>query len=210
MKSARLYRTSLDLSRSPAGKRPLHPVAQAWRECFGEMLPAGFLCRGALQDRWLRIHSLPDSKRYAEDRSEVAEMLLRQNLVAEELLGDGDLCLLIFARWNWSGAARWPRDEQLRTALAGRTPELMLRADVDGDPLAFFAVPVTWRRGEFDDLILACANDRTGPMLFANMQRRSIYAPYDGGADLFFGALDDVAPARERHRAWLSSLASGM
>ena len=25
-------------------------------------------------------------------------------------------------------------------------------------------------------------------MWFANMHRRSIYAPYDGGADLFFGA----------------------
>lgn len=210
MKSARLYRMSLDLSRGPSGKRPLHPVAQAWRECFGEVLPAGFLCRGALQDRWLRIHSLPDSKRYAEDQSEVAEMLRRQNLVAEDLLGDGALCLLIFTRWNWDGAARWPRDERLRTALAGRKPELMLRVDVHDDPLAFFAMPVTWRRGEFDDVILECADDRTGPMLFANMQRRTIYAPYDGGADLFFGASDDVAPARERHRAWLSSLESGM
>ncbi len=210
MKSARLYRTSLATARGPAGKRPLHPVAQAWRDCFGDVLPAAFLCRGPLRERWLRIHSLPDARRYAGDRSEAAEMLLRQNAVAEDLLGDGALCLLIFARWNWNDAARWPRDEPMRRALAGRRPELMLRADADGDPFAFFAVPVTWRRGRFDDLILACANDQTGPMLFANVQRRSIYAPYDGGADLFFGTPDDVAPARERHRAWLSSLASGM
>lgn len=57
-------------------------LSKAWRARFGEVLPAGFLCREALSDRWLRIHSLPESKRYPADPSEMAELLSRHNRVA--------------------------------------------------------------------------------------------------------------------------------
>ena len=67
-----------------------------------------------------------------------------------------------------------------------------------------------WRENHLDDLLAAVAEDRTGPVLFANTQRRCIYAPYDGGADLFFSSIDTAASARSRLRSWLSDREDGL
>ncbi|MFX1682215.1 hypothetical protein PV762_23610 [Mitsuaria sp. CC2] len=208
-----LFRTSLQRSRGPAGKRPLHPIAQAWLNRFGDALPAGHLCRqSSLADRWLRIHSLPESKRYPDDDAQLAEVLRRQNAVASELLGEGALCLLFFACWSGGPEAARLARKQTWLQTVGGMPELVLTAEEsdDGDQMAFLAQPVTWHPGAFDRLIADRANDRTWPLLFANLHRGSIYAPYDGGADLFYPSSEDVDPARSRHRDWLPTRASGM
>ena len=183
-----------------------HPFAIEWRSSFGDALPAGFLCRAALADRWLRIHSLPESKRYGETDAERAEILYRQNAVASYVLGDGADCQLVITRF---GKARvWSSSEAL--PLNGGTPEHVLSAGDQDDELQFFALPVKWTAVTFDELILAVADDRTGPVLFANVQRDCIYAPYDGGADLFFRNSDTAARAHERFQAWLSAREDGL
>ena len=213
MSSSALFRTSLHPSRGPAGKRPLHPVAQAWIARFGDALPAGHLCReSSLKERWLRIHSLPESKRYPEDRTELGEILRRQNAVATELLGEGAPCLLFVAGLS-SGpeAVQWARKASWLKALDG-TPELVLTVEEDAerDQMAFCALPVIWQRGRFDRLIADRAHDRAGHLLFANFDRGGIYAPYDGGADLFYPSAEDVVPARSRYRDWLSGYPTGL
>ncbi len=40
-------------------------------------------------DRWLRIHSLPESKRYAESDFEYNIILNRQNQLINDLIGEG-------------------------------------------------------------------------------------------------------------------------
>lgn len=178
-----------------------HPLITAWRTSFGEALPAGFFCRTAMADRWLRIHSLPESKRYAETVAERAELLHRQNAVADYVLGDGAACQLIITRFDesqiWSLAETVP--------LGGGAPEHLLATNDDGKKLHFFGLPVTWRNGSFDELIAAVADDQTGPILLANIQRRCIYAPYDGGADLFLPSREDALQARTQFQPWLSS-----
>lgn len=183
-----------------------HTFVAAWRSSFGEALPAGFLCRRTLADRWLRIHSLPGSKRYADTTAERTELLYRQNAAADYVLGSEVDCQLIITRLGekktWSSFETVP--------LAGRTPEHLLATDDDGDELQFFGLPVCWRKGSFDELLAAVADDRTGSILFANVQRQCIYAPYDGGADLFFPSHDEALLARVRFRPWLSPREDGL
>lgn len=181
---------------------PEHLILQAWRTHFGDALPTGSSCRRALPDRWLRIHSLPQSKRYPETTDEVRELLMRQNTVATDVLGEASDCVLFITRFGDE-----PDCEDL--PLVGQTPELVLSVAEDGDAISFFALPVTWRRGAFDDLILACARDRTGQILFADLAHGGACAPYDGGADLFFRSHEDALMARTRHRAWLSARPDG-
>ncbi|WP_446689018.1 DUF3885 domain-containing protein [Rhizobium laguerreae] len=44
---------------------------------------------------------------------------------------------------------------------------------------------VRWQEGSFDDLLTARADDETGPTLLMNSGNGAIFAPYDGGFDLF-------------------------
>jgi hypothetical protein len=56
-------------------------VAPAPAECP----PVGYKLRDAYRDVWVRFHSLPESKRYAEDESEYTVVLERYNTVLAEL-----------------------------------------------------------------------------------------------------------------------------
>lgn len=186
---------------------PTQTISEEWRSAFGPALPAGFLCRAALHEFWLRIHSLPQSKRYPESDQEYAEILHRQNTVAEFVLGNGSECVLFFTRF---GDAKTFSLEGI--PLQEQIPQhVMSFHDEEGeDEFQFFALRVIWQREKFNDLIVSCANDQTGPIMFANTTSQSIYAPYDGGADLFFSTAKDVSMAHDRFANWLSSHPDGL
>src|SRR5262245_51346267 len=80
--------------RTPMPSTPPSPdeLATRWRAAFGPVAPLGHHLRAALHERWVRIHSLPASKRYAETPAEVETMLARQNAVAYALFGDEASC----------------------------------------------------------------------------------------------------------------------
>jgi len=183
-----------------------HPLVLAWIAKFGDALPAGFLCRQVMPDCWLRIHSLPLSKRYAESEAEYGEMLRRQNLVATYALGEGSQCIAFVTRFG--SEIEWEFSDEV--SLPGGPPEHVLSANLDGDEYQFFALPIVWRENAFNALIKAVADDSTGPLLFANLEKGAIYAPYDGGADLFFPSPETVVPARARFQPWLSDRGDGL
>jgi hypothetical protein len=179
----------------------IHTIQEEWQSAFGSALPAGFLCRAQLPERWLRIHSLPQSKRYPASDQEYAEMLGRQNGAAEFVLGHASECILFITRF---GDAQTLSPDDI--PLHGYVPRhAMSFVSEDGrDEFQFFALRVIWQQDKFNELIVSCANDQTGPILFANIATRSIYAPYDGGADLFFPTAEKLAVAKKRFANWLS------
>jgi len=68
----------------------------------------------------------------------------------------------------------------------------------------FFATRQRWHTGAFDEFILLCADGSAGSYLFANIDKGSAYAPYAGGADLFFLNSDGVGEARRKFSGWFS------
>ncbi|PRC93498.1 DUF3885 domain-containing protein [Solimicrobium silvestre] len=171
-----------------------------WSKNFPNAAPAGFLCRDAYADRWLRIHSLPESKRYAESESERLELLRRHNTVASDILGEDSDCILFLGQF---GSDKIWQDD-LDTPLNGILPVYAMTYEYDDDEWQFFSVPVRWQRARFDDLILAKANDLTGPVMFANTKLGTAYSPYDGGADLFYSMQSNLERAKLNYSAWLS------
>jgi hypothetical protein len=74
----------------------------------------------------------------------------------------------------------------------------------DNDPIHFFGALFKSNSVNLQPLILAAADDSTGQILFANFERASAYAPYDGGADLFFPTHSLAADALRNWEPWLS------
>jgi hypothetical protein len=181
-------------------------LAQSWKCAFQGALPAGFLLRQHFPDCWLRIHSLPESKRYPSCATEYEEILNRHNTVAAYVLGEGSKCSLFIARFGenreWSDATFLP--------LVGEMPRHAIASEDPDEPIQFFGLQVTWHWSVFDKLICAAADDQTGPILFANTATQTIYAPYDGGADLFFSSPSAIAVAKSKFRPWLSAREDGL
>jgi hypothetical protein len=192
----------------PPGKRQMttHPVHEAWLRAFPDSAPAGFICRYTASDRWLRVHALPNGKRYATTPDERAEILRRYNTVGTDLLGDGAPCVLFLARFGEN--TDW--DDDTTACLLPERPLHYLEYGAPDEPIQFFHLPVVWRAGDFDSFLEAKADDRMGPALFFNFEGRRAVAPYDGGADLFYAAPEEVAHGRRRYQQWISKRPDGL
>jgi hypothetical protein len=92
-----------------------------WRRTYGDAPLVGHALRERFPQRWLRIHNLPDAKRYAETEDEQREILRRQNELFSELLGDGGPGEFIFGYYGEE--ERLP--EEVHAALRGLRPEFL-------------------------------------------------------------------------------------
>lgn len=165
--------------------------------------------RRPFRERWLRIYSLPEGKRYPTNEEEIATILRRHNDVAEVVLGDGAVCAVIVAgdsddppslralgaRPVEGWAQRWMDDKEFAEELEG---------------LEFAAGLCTWRRGKFNELIHDVAEDRTDLLLFVSLETGRVYGPYDGGADLFFESEQAKDEFAGRFPEWRSPRQDGL
>ena len=181
-------------------------LRKRWQRAFGVALPIGFSCRESLGDLWLRIHSLSGSKRYADTEEERAEILLRHNSAADFLLGNGNRCVLFITIFGKS--KKWDSSNEIQ--VDGLNFMHMMSHHGNHGDLEFFSTEIVWQTGAFDKLILSVADDKTWPICFANISSRNVYAPYDGGADLFFSSGADVASARGHFAQWISERQDGL
>ncbi|WP_425586206.1 DUF3885 domain-containing protein [Streptomyces sannanensis] len=55
---------------TPSDNRGTLSLDAAWESNWPGTLPLGHLLRSAWPDRWVRFHSLPESKRYADTEAE--------------------------------------------------------------------------------------------------------------------------------------------
>jgi hypothetical protein len=179
-----------------------------WLAWHPGSVPIGWVLRHD-EDRWLRIHSLPESKRYPDTDAEREVLLARHNTVADAIIGDAPCVLLGF---DYEGRYHLPLDHRLRAWLSDAPPVMRIAPDEDdedAEPTSIFASRVTWHPGAFDELMLDVAEDRLR-FLLVNWNSGAVYAPYDGGADLIWPTETERDAARARYASWLSLEESGL
>jgi hypothetical protein len=154
----------------------------------------------------LRFHSLPASKRYADTDEERSLLLGRQKVLALEVLGDQP-CWLVQAHWVLRAGEREVADphDPFRATREWNLAfafEILEDDGEEGRPWRVYAAEVRWAPGRFDELLLSIADEKAGPTLWMGADG-AIFAPYDGGVDLFLpdaGALQRLAA---QHPDWL-------
>ena len=73
-----------------------------------------------------------------------------------------------------------------------------------------FAGLTTWCSGRFDHLLRIIAVERPAPTLWVSNETGAVFAPYDGGVDLFLPDERRVAELADRHPDWLSDHPLGL
>lgn len=71
-----------------------------WQTRYSESLPINYELKTVYPERWFRIHSLPESKRYAENESEYQIILDRQNTLINDLIGDNTEIVVSFGLYT--------------------------------------------------------------------------------------------------------------
>ncbi len=156
-------------------------------------------------EKWVRFHSLPDSKRYAETEEEYTIILDRHHTVLTEL-GVHDGLYVISAHT----AARPSPDPLLHAGAA-------LWQTLEPDPQSPFVVPVPlyaskapYDRAGLDPLLRSVADWGLAGVIIAPTDLRWLYHPYDGGADVIASTGHERDTLKRRHAAWLSTHPLGL
>ncbi|MBN9631727.1 MAG: hypothetical protein J0I18_14115 [Actinobacteria bacterium] len=185
-------------------------LSARWNEIWPGSEPAGHLLRSAYPERWVRFHSLPDGKRYAETAAESDVILERHLAVLRDLLPENESPRLLLIAQEWDRAdlaGGWTRT----TAVAWwpwRT-----HTEPDGDdfpsPTTYFWAADVGTPTDLAPLLRLVADDRAH-LLVAPPSLEWIYAPYDGGADILFTDLSRRGTLAAAHSDWLSPRPDGL
>ncbi|MBK8246673.1 MAG: hypothetical protein IPK85_04645 [Gemmatimonadetes bacterium] len=183
--------------------------ADAWHSHFGDTRPEGHSLREAYPERWLRIHSLPEGRRYPETTKDRAILLARHHAVAAAIVGE-DLAWLVALSWDPTEALA-PAHPLFPWIGPARPAGMWGPADHDDDlpDLSVFAMLVQWRAADFDAALMEVAEDRSS-FLLMNAETGAVWAPYDGGADLIFPHEWERDRAAIQFSSWTSPRSDGL
>ncbi|MFI6765159.1 hypothetical protein [Streptomyces sp. NPDC050355] len=181
-------------------------LTELWQRRWPGCPPVGHQLRGPYRDVWVRFHSLPESKRYAQDESEYAIVLDRYNSVLGELFAGTDVYVI---------TPVWTADPDVppHQPDAGYWQSLLVADDPDPEFRTYchlFAARRLWQRGCVDDLLRDIADDKMADVLITDVQLQRIHHPYDGGADVFLATPEERDMMRDRHAGWLSTHPAGL
>ena len=161
-----------------------------WASAYSDSLPIQHLFRHDYASRWFRIHSLPQSKRYVNTEQEWNILLMRQNSVITDILGDNVQILVVTGDYNCA--------EQSEPHITQEEPAFLnfkfQRADDidlfelspyeydEGQTYRVAYAETVWKSDFHDNLLKDIADDKLRAF-FVSPSRLAIVAPYDGGID---------------------------
>ncbi|MFC1834094.1 hypothetical protein ACFL2Q_05085 [Thermodesulfobacteriota bacterium] len=194
----------------PEGDKMILDLSAFWNSQFPDCLPLAHLLRDFHRDRWIRFHTLPDSKRYPETEEEVQTILRRHNMLIDELSGSGAELLLL----TTSGSLE---EEPVRNAQVAAldSSAVFWRTIQDHDVdeewnWRLFASRWLWRKGILDPILKLVVEEEIRNVMLLSVPKRWIYHPYDGGADVILSTPTERDRLRDAHMDWLSNHPSGL
>ena len=174
------------------------------------------MMRAAETQWWVRFHSLPLSERYPETDDDRAILLNRQNRLATEVLGEGAPIWLVQTHWvrpdgcvdiaDEYDCFRETREFALSRAFSFQEDE----GDGETSSWHVMAAQTVWTEGAFDTALLRIANEEAGPTLWVSGSDGAVFAPYDGGIDLFVSSNERRDELRSKFAGWLPTNPAGL
>lgn len=192
---------------------PEDDLSTLWRRQWPTCPPLADHLKQAYDDRWVRFHSLPGSKRYPDTDSEYDIVLHRYNTVLDELFHRQDVRIVTT---EWSDASEPPAlSAQHALWNPGARHWMSVRTDEEeADPnfITYTHLYVSrrpWRPGFVDGLLRAAADEATVGVMVASLSFDRIHHPYDGGADVLLPTTSERETIKHSHADWLSEHLSG-
>jgi hypothetical protein len=185
-----------------------HPFFSLWKQSYGLVPPLNWKLKGVLLDRWLRIHTLPHSKRYASTESEAAEIAERQVTAAKALFEeDAPVWLVTWLYQSMPGVRELAQaSERVGVPLE---EAWILAGETEDETIAVLVGRLRWSASTSASLRRAIANDEERAM-WVHERTAEVFAPYDGGVDLIFSSAERCDQHRQRFSAWLSTRSDGL
>jgi len=188
-----------------------------WVENYNTLPPLGHYLRDYFfEDRWFRIHSLPNSKRYANNKTEMNTIIERQNTLIDDLIGENNGYVLLLYNFSELPIQKYCFD--IHNAITLDTLE------IDNDyyedcVLNVAIISKIWHNRSLDNWLELIANDEViiskdlyevCRCLIIDINKNRIIAPYDGGVDVILNTKDERDSYKIKYQNWLSFREDGL
>jgi hypothetical protein len=189
-------------------------LGNAWERRADKAIPVSWSVREHLADRWVRFHSLPDSKRCADTEEEKEILLERHHQVLAALrTSSADEVVVVLIRWDGQGRFRASREFRGISRSWSFWRTFVDETTADGQDEAIDASAFVCRlpptRTALDPWLLRAADD-ADCILITDDAVDWIYAPYDGGADVIASTAEARDVLSARYAAWLPPREDGL
>ncbi|WP_433512870.1 DUF3885 domain-containing protein [Nonomuraea sp. CA-143628] len=191
----------------PARELPdpaLPELSARWQSRWPDCPPVGHELRSD-PDCWVRFHSLPNSKRYAETEAEYRTVLHRYNAVLTEMFAGQEVYVTTVTYVMDEGVTDLvPFDAHALNP--GSRPWTRIREDEDPGPGSTTHVHIgrqRWQPGCLDPLLRAVADNKCNSVIIMDTDLRRLYHPYDGGADVNLADKEERDQLKTAHADWL-------
>ena len=189
----------------------IEELTKYWNEQFGKFRPEAHQLKHQFRDRWVRFHTLPDSKRYPESELEYQEIFRRHNLLLRSVT-DLNPILVVVPEYSENREASQP-EINLQALFSMTSPWVTLKQHEDDDPMENYwhlhVAKVAYSGAELNGLFRLVANDEVGNILILCITKNVLYHPYDGGADVILPSSEKRDIVKEKYKEWLSSHPEG-
>jgi hypothetical protein len=171
-----------------------------WNKVYPESFPINHELKEIYKDRWFRIHSLPESKRYAETEDEYKMLLDRQNQLINDLIGKESEVAISFGLYTDDIT----NDNHKEITDFGEFEEYENEMYFD-----IYVKSEKWENGKMDEILKAIATDEIRAM-FVSPSNKCVIAPYDGGVDVIVDSTEKRDKLKTKYKGWLSDRQDGM
>lgn len=186
-----------------------------WDFKYWKCEPVPHLLRTVYPERWVRFHSLPESKRYPENEEEFLAVLDRHNTVLAELAVRDET--LIFVSTGFSDSPEAARDDEDLNRLDRGAQSWLTMLDHDFGEEAnlryyshVFMSKWTWKAGVFDEILRRVADWEIATIMILSTKNDWVFHPYDGGADFILATTEQRDRLKSKYEPWLSPRQDGM
>ncbi len=187
---------------------------QYWNAKFPMSPPIGYLLRDSYAERWFRIHTLPESKRYSETPAEAAEILRRHTTILAQLFSsEQTLCVLALGYSPTPHPVPPEHIDQRDHSFVFLRTIPMHEADEDESFHTYWHIWLhvhDWQPHSLDLLLSQVADGSIANLLIVAPHQDIAYHPYDGGADVILRTQAERNHWRTIYRSWLSQHPSGL
>ncbi|MCU4157452.1 hypothetical protein J1N10_15855 [Carboxylicivirga sp. A043] len=184
-----------------------------WQKEYPNSFPIRHELKWIYENRWFRIHSLPESKRYAETEDEYKIILDRQNQLIEDLIGEKTEFVIVYGLYSNHLTNDKPTDQtdfgEFNKAL---TINLTKERPEEYEDEMYFDIFIRvekWQSDNKNEMLRAIADDEFHAM-FICPAKHCIVAPYDGGIDIIMDSTVSRDKLKLRYKDWISEREDGL
>ena len=196
----------------------IEKLKKHWESQFQDILPIAHTFINIFKDRWIRFHSLPESKRYAQSASEYQTILFRHNALLSHLSKEKKLTLITaFYSENATPVKDIGRATVKLFELDSNAKHWQTLAmhEIDSELgtecyLHLFASEWRWSSAVFDPVLKLVADDVLRNVFILSLDDSWLYHPYDGGADVICSSTSERNLLRKEFSSWLPDTPSGL